>query len=61
MYLYCTHLVVCFQYLSEANEVQAWMAEKKAILSSEDYGKDMNAADKLLTKHKVSTICSQNL
>lgn len=42
------------QFFSEANEVELWMNEKADILESTDYGKDEDAAVKLLTKHKVS-------
>ena len=42
------------QYYSEANEADAWMNEKAGIASSQDYGKDEDAATKALTKHNVS-------
>ena len=42
-----------FQYLSEANDVDTWIKEKTAFVSSADYGKDEDASDKLLAKHKV--------
>ncbi|XP_035225862.1 spectrin beta chain, non-erythrocytic 1-like isoform X1 [Stegodyphus dumicola] len=50
-------------FFSEANEVEAWMNEKTDILESTDYGKDEDAAVKLLTKHKaleleIDTYCS---
>ena len=48
-----------FQYLSEANEVSTWMKEKLQGVASQDYGRDENAADKLLTKHKVHTYPQQ--
>ena len=41
------------QYLSEANDVQTWLNEKKQLAASEDYGRAETVADKLLTKHKV--------
>ena len=41
------------QYLSEVNDVETWINEKMQLVSSTDYGKDENASDKLLTKHKV--------
>ncbi|XP_054722410.1 spectrin beta chain, non-erythrocytic 5-like [Uloborus diversus] len=40
-------------FFSEANEVEFWMTEKTDILESTDYGKDEDAAVKLLTKHKA--------
>ena len=45
--------VVCFQYLSDASDAQNWLNEKKLQLAKEDYGKDEEYANKLLTKHKV--------
>jgi hypothetical protein len=39
--------------LSEANDVQNWLNEKKLQLAKEDYGRDEKAADKLLTMQKV--------
>ncbi|KAF6212345.1 hypothetical protein GE061_012867 [Apolygus lucorum] len=41
------------QFFSEANEVESWLSEKNNILSSSDYGRDRDAASKLLTKHKA--------
>ena len=46
-------VVLYFQYLSEANDVDTWIKEKTAFVSSADYGKDEDASDKLLAKHKV--------
>ncbi|GFT64938.1 hypothetical protein NPIL_631631, partial [Nephila pilipes] len=40
-------------FFAETNEVEQWMTEKTDILESTDYGKDEDAAVKLLTKHKV--------
>ncbi|GIY06493.1 hypothetical protein CDAR_514752 [Caerostris darwini] len=40
-------------FFAEANEVELWMTEKTDILESTDYGKDEDAAVKLLTKHKA--------
>lgn len=45
-----------FQYLSEVNDVESWINEKMQLVSNKDYGKDENAADKLLTKHKVCSM-----
>ncbi|XP_071037774.1 spectrin beta chain [Parasteatoda tepidariorum] len=50
-------------FFSEANEVELWMNEKTDVLESSDYGKDEDAAVKLLTKHKaleleIDTYCS---
>ncbi|XP_024085304.1 spectrin alpha chain, non-erythrocytic 1 isoform X3 [Cimex lectularius] len=41
------------QFFSEANEVESWLSEKNNILSSSDFGRDRDAASKLLTKHKA--------
>ncbi|XP_013777045.2 LOW QUALITY PROTEIN: spectrin beta chain, non-erythrocytic 1-like [Limulus polyphemus] len=41
------------QFYSDANEVETWMSEKNDFLTSTDYGKDEDAAIKLLTKHKA--------
>ena len=41
------------QYLSRANDVEMMLREKHRQVSSDDYGRDEDAADKLLTKHKV--------
>lgn len=40
-------------YYFEANEIETWLNEKWTILQSKDYGKNENAARKILTKHKV--------
>ena len=48
------HIIFClFQYLSEVSEIEGWINEKMTLASSTDYGKDENAADKLLAKNKV--------
>lgn len=41
------------QYFSEASEIESWLSEKNNVLSSTDYGRDRDAATKLLTKHKA--------
>ncbi|XP_065202026.1 spectrin beta chain, non-erythrocytic 1 isoform X3 [Planococcus citri] len=41
------------QFFFEANEVESWLTEKNDILKSTDYGRDRDAASKLLTKHKA--------
>ncbi|XP_073969406.1 spectrin beta chain, non-erythrocytic 5 kst isoform X2 [Rhodnius prolixus] len=41
------------QFFSEANEVESWLSEKNNILNSTDFGRDRDAASKLLTKHKA--------
>lgn len=46
-------LFCIFQYLSEVNEIENWINDKMSLASSTDYGKDENAADKLLAKNKV--------
>ena len=53
--------VVCLQYLSQANDIEMMLREKNRQVSSDDYGRDEDAANKLLTKHKVghsiSAVC----
>ncbi|XP_066281028.1 spectrin beta chain, non-erythrocytic 5-like isoform X2 [Branchiostoma lanceolatum] len=41
------------QFLADANEVESWVAEKSRLASSTDYGKDEDAAEKAITKHKA--------
>lgn len=41
------------EFFFEAGEVESWLNEKNDVLSSTDYGRDRDAATKLLTKHKV--------
>ncbi|XP_049846907.1 spectrin beta chain, non-erythrocytic 1 isoform X2 [Schistocerca gregaria] len=41
------------EFFFEAGEVESWMGEKNDVLSSTDYGRDRDAATKLLTKHKA--------
>ncbi|XP_070377881.1 spectrin beta chain, non-erythrocytic 1-like isoform X1 [Dermacentor albipictus] len=40
-------------FYSEVNEIEAWMNEKKSVLTSTDFGRDEDAAVKLLTKQKA--------
>lgn len=40
-------------FLSETVEIESWMNEKRDMLTSDDYGKDEDAAVKLLTKQKA--------
>lgn len=42
------------EFFFEAGEVESWLNEKNDVLSSTDYGRDRDAATKLLTKHKVN-------
>lgn len=44
------------EFFFEAGEVESWLSEKNDVLSSTDYGRDRDAATKLLTKHKVQYI-----
>jgi spectrin beta len=46
------------QFFFEVGEVESWLNEKNDVLSSTDYGRDRDAASKLLTKHKVCCACS---
>lgn len=46
------------QFFFEAGEVESWLSEKNDVLSSTDYGRDRDAASKLLTRHKVCCACS---
>lgn len=41
------------QFLHEALELDAWLAEKAAALASPDVGHDRHRATQLLTAHKV--------
>ena len=41
------------QYLADASEAEAWMAEKEPIVSNDDYGKDEDSAQALLKKHEA--------
>ncbi|XP_017780552.1 PREDICTED: spectrin alpha chain, non-erythrocytic 1 isoform X2 [Nicrophorus vespilloides] len=41
------------QYFFDASEVESWLNERKDVLASTDYGRDRDAATKLLTKHKA--------
>lgn len=41
------------QFFFEAGEVESWLSEKNDVLNSTDYGRDRDAATKLLTKHKA--------
>lgn len=40
-------------FISEANEIEAWINEKINVISQSDFGKDEDAAIKLLAKHKA--------
>lgn len=42
------------EFFFEVGEVESWLSEKNDILHSTDYGRDRDAATKLLTKHKVN-------
>ena len=42
-----------FQYFTQVNDMDSMLKEKLQLVSSTDYGRDADAADKLLTKHKV--------
>lgn len=41
------------EFFFEAEEVESWLAEKNDGLHSTDYGRDRDAASKLLAKHKA--------
>ncbi|KAK7105089.1 spectrin beta chain, non-erythrocytic 5-like isoform X3 [Littorina saxatilis] len=41
------------KYLSEVAEVEAWINDKMALVTSSDYGKDEDGSDRLLAKNKV--------
>lgn len=41
------------EFFFEASEVESWLNERSDVLSSTDYGRDRDAATKLLTKHKA--------
>ncbi|PVD25646.1 hypothetical protein C0Q70_13305 [Pomacea canaliculata] len=42
------------KYLSEVAEVEAWINDKMALVTSNDFGKDENAADRLLAKNQAN-------
>lgn len=39
------------QYLADVAEAESWLKEKEPIVTSDDYGKDEDSAQALLTKH----------
>jgi len=41
------------EFFFEAEEVESWLTEKNDRLQSTDYGRDRDAASKLLAKHKA--------
>ncbi|KAK6641322.1 hypothetical protein RUM44_013031 [Polyplax serrata] len=41
------------EFFFEAGEVESWLSEKNDVLSSNDFGRDRDAAMKLLTRHKA--------
>jgi len=45
------------QYIVWARDLEIWLSEMNDVLSSTDYGRDRDAASKLLTKHKVCCAC----
>eukprot|EP00043_Microstomoeca_roanoka_P018637 m.201569 g.201569 ORF g.201569 m.201569 type:complete len:2469 (+) comp16866_c1_seq3:1085-8491(+) len=47
------HALQVQQYLADANEAQAWMAEKEPVVSNDNFGKDEDSAQALLKKHEV--------
>lgn len=49
------------EFFFEAGEVESWLNEKNDVLSSTDYGRDRDAATKLLTKHKVCILQKRNI
>lgn len=49
------------EFFFEAGEVESWLNEKNDVLSSTDYGRDRDAATKLLTKHKVCHFAKRNI
>ena len=55
-----TILVFAFlQYFTEVGEAEAWIAEKMALVSSTDYGKNEDATEKLTAKNKVSGLTTE--
>lgn len=46
----------CQTFLSEANEIEAWISDKIDFLRQSDLGKDEDAAIKLLAKHKATEL-----
>ncbi|EGD77905.1 spectrin [Salpingoeca rosetta] len=47
------HALQVQQYLADANEAQAWMAEKEPVVTNDNFGKDEDSAQGLLKKHEV--------
>lgn len=43
-------LIFIFQFYVEASEAEAWLREKKPLLTSADYGKDEDSVASLLKK-----------
>ncbi|XP_058795855.1 spectrin alpha chain [Phymastichus coffea] len=41
------------QYFADANEAEAWMKEKRPIVTNADYGKDEDSSEALLKKHEA--------
>ena len=46
-------LLEIFQFFQEAGEADVWMNDRAGLAASQDFGRDEDAAVKLLKKHKV--------
>lgn len=42
-------------------EVEAWINDKMALVTSSDYGKDEDASDRLLAKNKVTIVSTASV
>ena len=51
--MYITDIMFVPQFYQEANEADVWMNDRAGLAASHDYGRDEDAAQKLLKKHKV--------
>ena len=51
--IYTFTCMCTLQYYQVANEADAWMNDKAGIAANHDYGRDEDAAVKVLKKHNV--------
>ena len=57
LYIKLNNTLLCIfiflQFYQEAVEADVWMNDRAGLAASQDYGRDEDAAVKLLKKHKV--------
>ena len=41
-----------YQFIRDLDDEEAWIKEKKLLVKSEDYGRDLNSVQNLKKKHK---------